>query len=185
MRESDVKKMCKFCVGIGACVTFVGLALTFYVFLVEGYRNNDDLFIPMLAITMGLLIVFIFAIRMNMENMKENKNRQLIVGKNMVIGTIKDFARDLTHEANYVVICSYIDEFTGTEYVFKSESMLQNPELHLTIGDTVNIYVNPNDYQENFVDIYEAINRAEMKRIQKETPIEIEESTDFSNEFFS
>lgn len=186
MRESDLKGLYKMWIGFGAVFALVGMAVTIYAYLEDGYSDNGGLTGAMIFTGVGLAVVFIFAILLNNENMKEDRNRRLIAGGHVLNSTVKDFARDLTTKVNdrhpFVVVCSYVDEFTGTEYVFKSEPMLTNPEVDLAIGDTVKVYVNPNNYQENYVDIYGAISLAEFKRFQQANPME--ESSDFSNEYF-
>lgn len=187
MRESDLKGLYKMWMGIGAFFALIGIAAGIYIYLEDGYFDSDGFVTLGIFIGVGLAVVFIFAILLNNENNKESKNRHLIAGGHVLNGTIKDFARDLTRSVNerhpFVVVCSYIDEFTGIEYVFKSEPMLQNPEINLVIGDSVRIYVNPNNYKENYVDVYGAISRAEINRIENSNPIEV--TSDFSNEFFT
>ena len=57
----------------------------------------------------------------------------------------------------YIIICTYTDIFTGTQYRFKSSGIMKNPEPAVGIGDTIEVYVDGNDCSKYYVAAEEKI----------------------------
>lgn len=52
----------------------------------------------------------------------------------------------------YVVICSYRDDYKDITYHFRSEYIWVNPEPAVTVGSTIKVYVDVNNYKNYYVD---------------------------------
>ncbi len=100
----------------------------------------------------GIGFTFLFASRSN------NKKKEYLMENGRVLhGVVEliDFNWNLTVNGihPYLVYCQYNDMGTGTVYKFKSENLYFDPNQYYNIGDSIDIYVDPNNYRKYFVDV--------------------------------
>lgn len=90
---------------------------------------------------------------------KGNHDKELLKTGKRIEATVESIELDTFITVNgrhpYIVICTYTDIFTGMQYRFKSKRLMRNPELVLKPGDTVDVYVNENDYSKHYVAVEE------------------------------
>ena len=72
-----------------------------------------------------------------------------------ISGVITEMSRDMKFEINGVhpfrIYCEYTDPTKNLRYRFKSKLLSFDPNDSYHIGDSIDIYVNPNDWRKNYV----------------------------------
>lgn len=90
---------------------------------------------------------------------KGNHGKELLKTGKRVEAKVESIETDTFITINgrhpYIVICTYTDIFTGIQYRFKSGRLMRNPEPALKTGDTIDVYVNENDYSKHYVAVEE------------------------------
>lgn len=56
-------------------------------------------------------------------------------------------------EHPYIIWCSYVDEFSGARFEFKSENIWNDPYEVCDVGSVIDVLVDANDYLEYVVDV--------------------------------
>ncbi len=90
---------------------------------------------------------------------KKKKKKYLLENGRLLHGIVDNIDYNYVYSVNgrhpYLVYCRYEDAGTGTVYKFKSDNLFFDPNHFYKQGDSVNIYVNPANYREYYVDVKE------------------------------
>lgn len=96
------------------------------------------------------VILAIMAARINARKKKVRETGRILYA------TVDEISRCSNYRVNgrrpYVVFCSYRDDYKDIIYRFKSEYLWVNPEPAITVGSTINVYVEMDNYKNYYVD---------------------------------
>ena len=88
---------------------------------------------------------------------KEHNIRKLLENGRCVYGVITEIVCNGSITMNgrhpYFVICNYFDPASGKTYKFKSQNSYKSLNDYFNVGDSIAIYINPDNYKKYFVDI--------------------------------
>ena len=113
----------------------------------------------------GIGLVF-FAIGLIFVALIVKKNRKikwLLENGQVIHGTVTEIVFNTCVNVNgrhpRVVYCSYQDPGTGMIYQFKSRNIYDSITNCIAIGDSIDIYVDPENYAKNYVDVDKPMER--------------------------
>ena len=84
-----------------------------------------------------------------LENLRKNGKRlqaridQITINKNIAVN----------EEHPYIIWCSYVDEFSGARFEFKSENIWNDVYEVCDVGSVIDVLVKPDDYLDYVVDV--------------------------------
>lgn len=118
--------------------------------------KGSDLFAVIILAAMGIIFTCIGVIPILVSiRRKAEKNKIRNTGR-ALYATIDEITYNKSYTVNgrhpYVIFCNYRDDYKDIVYRFKSENLWVNPEPVLTVGSTVKVYVDENNYKKYYVD---------------------------------
>lgn len=118
--------------------------------------KGSGLFATIMFVAMGIIFTCIGVIPILVSIFrKAEKNKIRNTGRSLY-ATIDEITYNKSYTVNgrhpYVIFCSYKDDYKDIIYCFKSENLWVNPEPVLTVGSTVKVYVEENNYKKYYVD---------------------------------
>lgn len=129
---------------------------------VIGTEWSDILFlgvfggIGLVFFTIGIAFVVVIA-------KKKSKAKWLLENGQVIHGTVTEIDFNPCVHVNgrhpRVVYCSYQDPGTGMIYQFKSRNIYDSITNCIAIGDSIDIYVDPDNYAKNYVDVDKPMER--------------------------
>ncbi len=129
--------------------------------------NKDDptevmdsetlLFMGIVFMVLGLIAVLAGGISV-LKDWKNKKKIEMLknTGKRLqaTIDRITINERIAVNEEHpYIIWCSYVDEFSGARFEFKSENIWNDPYKVCDEGSTIDVWVKADDYLEYIVDV--------------------------------
>lgn len=106
--------------------------------------------------TIGIVFVVVIA-------KKKSKTKWLLENGQVIHGTVTEIDFNPCVHVNgrhpRVVYCSYQDPGTGMIYQFKSRNIYDSITNCIAIGDSIDIYVDPDNYAKNYVDVDKPMER--------------------------
>lgn len=106
--------------------------------------------------TIGIVFVVVIA-------KKKSKTKWLLENGRVIHGTVTNINVNFSVRVNgrhpRVVYCSYQDPGTGMIYQFKSRNIYEDQANCIAIGDSIDIYVDPENYAKNYVDVDKPMER--------------------------
>ena len=139
---------------------YEGKELTLYVDpdsprKIETAEGNRTLLIVVFAVGGFLTIVGIPTILTSY--LRKLKNNKLAETGQHIYGTIESIERDTSVTVNgrhpFRVYCNYKNPADGMTYKFKSDCLYFNPNDSYKVGDSVDVFVNPDNYKKYYVEI--------------------------------
>lgn len=114
-----------------------------------------------ILILMGVIFTVVGIIPIVMGIRRSFLQRQLLTEGRLLIAKVESIAENPAITVNgshpYVVCCTFLEEYKGVTYRFKSGNVWENPAYALQPGSEINVYVNANDFSEYFVDVESAM----------------------------
>lgn len=118
--------------------------------------QGANIFAVVILSGMGILflcagiIPFIISIRVRAKKKKVRETGRTLYATVDEIGYSRNYTINGRHP--YVIFCSYRDDYKDITYCFKSEYLWVNPEPMVTVGSTIKVYVEENNYKNYYVD---------------------------------
>lgn len=108
-----------------------------------------------LLLGMGLVFTLVGFIPMTVMLSRSAKGKKLLQSGKRLQATVEriDINLSVTYNGRhpYVVYCTYWDAYKDVTYRFKSKNMMQEPGY--APGDSIEVYVDPNDYSKYMVNV--------------------------------
>lgn len=96
------------------------------------------------------IIPIIISIRVKAKKKKVRETGRTLYATVEEISYCRNYVINGRHP--YVIFCSYRDDYKDITYRFKSEYLWVNPEPAVTVGSTIKVYVDANNYKNYYVD---------------------------------
>ena len=108
-------------------------------------------------IVIGLLTALVGGVSIIKECRNKKRYKTLKATGKRLIATINRITINtriaVNEEHPYIIWCSYVDGFSGATFEFKSEDVWNDPYEVCDVGSPIEVWVNPNDYLEYYVDV--------------------------------
>lgn len=117
---------------------------------------SEDLVVGLILGIMGVSFIAVFGL-LTYSMIRNSKYREkLLSSGRQLYATIEKISIKTNYSSNgknpYLIYCTYKDEYKDLIYRFKSDPIWTDPNLVLKPGDTIRVYVSPEDYSHYYVD---------------------------------
>ena len=117
----------------------------------------------LIPIGIGLIFALVGIIPLIVMGKKERKASFLMQNGRRLQAVIDEIKENTTISVNdqypYNIYCSYDDGVGGSVYHFKSDNVWADPYELCDVGSVIDVLVNPNDYNEYYVDVDALVER--------------------------
>lgn len=122
--------------------------------------SSGDAFGYMMMLGMGLIFSLVGFIPLGVMFAGSHRGRKLMENGKMLQATVEriDLNYSVTYNGRhpYQIFCTYWDACKDVTYRFKSKNLMREPGY--APGDSIKVYVNPQDYSKYVVYVEEAVN---------------------------
>lgn len=119
-----------------------------------------DTFGYMMLLGMGLIFSLTGFIPLTVMWSRFRRDKRLMENGKLLQATVEciDLNHSVTYNGRhpYLIFCTYWDAYQDVTYRFKSKNLMQEPGY--APGDSIKVYVNPQDYSKYVVYVEEAVN---------------------------
>lgn len=114
-----------------------------------------------ILLLMGVIFTSAGAIPIAMGIRRSFLQRNLLTEGRLLTAKVESIVENSAITVNgrhpYVVYCTFLEEYKGVTYRFKSGNVWENPSCVLQPGSEISVYVNIHDFSEYFVDVESAM----------------------------
>lgn len=122
---------------------------------IDVHSAEGDLFFTIMFVGMGLLFALIGFIVIIVQFTHKKKNANLIENGRHIYGEIETMEQDYSVTINgrhpFRIYCKYNNPSDGYIYKFKSDLLDFNPWDSYKVGDSIDIYVDPDNFKKYYV----------------------------------
>ena len=115
------------------------------------------------VILLGIIVIIKKGKLFGSKVKKEEEGKRLRTEGRCIYATLEEVMDSWSYEKTHIngikLKCSYVDEGTGKEYTFISDTEYQIPSYAFNVGDPVKVYVKWNDFSEYYVDVRNSVTR--------------------------
>ena len=114
------------------------------------------LLLEMVFLLIGILFMGIALVFIAVSRNKARRRKKILSSGKRLSAIVEQIAVNTSYVMNgrnpYQIYCYYRDEYKDVIYRFKSEDLWINPNVVLQPGDTIDVYVDGEDYSRYHVD---------------------------------
>lgn len=118
--------------------------------------QGADAFAVVILSVIGIVFLCIGTIPLIIFIRKKAGKKKVRENGKVLYATVDEISHSKNIEVNrrhpYVIYCSYRDDYKDITYRFKSGYLWMNPEPAITVGSTIKVYVEENNYKNYYVD---------------------------------
>lgn len=133
------------------------LMLCFSIFCIAG----GIAFFSVIPLFMGIIFSLVGFIPLIISAKKNKRQKNLLTNGRVLYATVDEITWNGSMTVNgqnpYLILCSYKDEYQDVIYRFKSNNLWIDPIHVFPVGSTIEVYVDPNDYSNYYVNAEKTI----------------------------
>ena len=116
----------------------------------------QDMFVCLILGIIGVVFVTVSGILIYFLVRNSKRRKKLLSTGKKLYATVEQIVVNTQFTSNgrnpYLIYCTYRDEYKDLIYRFKSDNIWTDPNLIIKPGDSIQVYVNPEDYSHYYVD---------------------------------